>query len=123
MKHLVAFAAAAFLLASGAQAHPKIVSASPAANAVVAKPAKIELHFSETLMPKLSGAEIVMTGMPGMAGHPPMKIAGTAAAGPDGKTLIVTPAKPLVAGSYRIDWYVVSADTHRITGTHAFSVK
>lgn len=42
-------------LAGAAQAHPKLVSASPAPNAMVAKPANVTLRFSEKLMPKFSG--------------------------------------------------------------------
>ena len=30
---------------------------------------------------------------------------------------------PLPAGTYRADWVIVGADTHRITGAHSFSVK
>src|SRR3546814_7489158 len=55
-----------------------------------------------SLMPRLSGVDLAMTGMPGMANHAPMKIGGaTTAVGEDGKTLIVTLARPLTAGSYK----------------------
>ncbi len=74
-------------------------------------------------MPKLSGAEVMMTGMGGKA-HPPMAVGGvTSSVGADGSTLVLTPAKPLMAGTYRIDWHVVSSDTHRITGQQAFTVR
>ena len=59
-------------LASAAQAHPKLVVASPAPNATVAKPARVALQFSERLMPKFSGADLMMTGHGGTT-HPPMK--------------------------------------------------
>ena len=108
--------------AGTAHAHPKLVSATPAPNATVAKPARVELRFSERLMPNFSGADVVMTGMKGMA-HPPMKVPATAAVAPDGRTLVVTPQAPLTAGTYNVAWRVVSADTHRITGTHAFAVR
>lgn len=106
-----------------ALAHPKVVSATPAANAVVATPKNIQLHFNEKLVPKFSGAELVMTGMPGMKDHAPMKVAGKAAVAADGRTLIVTPGKPLATGQYSVNWHVVSADTHRVTGSHSFSIK
>lgn len=108
--------------ASAANAHPKLVSATPAPNATVAKPARVELRFSERLMSKFSGADLVMTGMKGMA-HPPMRVPATAAVAADGHTLVVTPKSPLGAGTYSVAWRVVSADTHRITGSHAFAVK
>ena len=116
--------AAALAMPFAASAHPKLVAASPAAGASVARPTTLKLTFSERLMPRLSSATLVMTGMPGMANHPDIKMPGVVAAiGTDGKSLILTSAKPLPAGTYRIDWVIVGADTHRITGTHAFAVK
>ena len=37
--------------------------------------------------------------------------------------LVLTLAKPLMAGSYQVAWHVVSTDTHRIQGNLAFTVK
>ena len=72
----------------------------------------------------MTGAELVMTGMPGMANHAPMKITGfTAAIGPDRKTLTLLLRRALTAGSYRVTWHAVAADTHRVQGTFAFTVK
>ena len=106
-----------------AVAHPKLVSATPAANATVARAATVKLTFSERVMPKLSNATLTMTGMPGMANHGDMKMTGvTSAVSGDGKSITLTSAKPLAAGSYRVDWVIVGSDTHRITGKHAFSV-
>ncbi|WP_028966210.1 copper homeostasis periplasmic binding protein CopC [Sphingomonas phyllosphaerae] len=113
-------AATALLLAPSALAHPKLLAATPAADAAVATPSRIDLRFSEKLMPKLSGVTLMMTGMAGMK-HAPMPVASTTTA--EGSMLTVVPAKPLTAGSYRVDWHVVSADTHRIAGSYAFSVR
>lgn len=109
-------------LAGAAQAHPKLVSASPAPNATVTKPARVALRFTEKLMPKFSGADLMMTGHGGTT-HAPMKVAGTASVGADGRTLVVTPKSPLGAGSYSLAWHVVSTDTHRVAGNYAFAVK
>ena len=107
-----------------AAAHPKLLSATPAANASAKAVSRIVLKFSERLTPRLSGATLTMTGMPGMANHPDMKMTGVSAAiGSDGSSIVLTTAKPLPAGSYRVDWHVVGADTHRITGTHSFTAK
>lgn len=123
MRRVTIPATLAFLIvASAAYAHPKLVSATPAPNATVAKLGKVQLQFSEKLMPKFSGADLIMTGMNGM-NHAPMKVASAAALGPDGRTLIVTPKSPLGAGRYSVAWHVVSADTHRITGNYVFAVK
>ncbi len=73
-------------------------------------------------MPKFSGAELAMTGMKG-AQQTPMKIGTVASVAPDGRTLVITPASALGVGSYRVNWHVISVDTHRVTGDYAFSVK
>jgi len=109
-------------VASVAQAHPKLLSASPAPNATVAKPARVTLQFSEKLMPKFSGGDLMMTGHAGKT-HAPMKITAVATVSADGRTLVVTPKAPLAAGSYSVAWHVVSTDTHRVTGNIAFAVK
>lgn len=113
-------AVASIALAGTANAHPKLVSATPAANATVAKPARIELHFSEKLMPAFSKAELIMAARPGMAA---MKMASGAALGPDGRTLIITPNASLPRGRYNVAWQVVSTDTHKVAGSYAFAVK
>lgn len=111
-------------LAAPAFAHPKLVTATPPANATVASTKTIRLGFSEPLTAKLSTATLVMTGMPGMNNHPDMKMAGvTSKVGSDGKSLVLTSAKPIPAGTYRVDWVVIGADTHRITGRHVFSIR
>lgn len=116
-------ATAGLFLSTPALAHPKLLSSNPAANASVAAPSRITLTFSEGLMPKLSGADVVMTGMPGMPNHR-MAVTGVAAStDPDGKTLVLTLARPLPKGSYQVAWHVVSTDTHRIQGNLAFTVK
>jgi len=113
-------AAALVMFAGTANAHPKLVSASPAANATVAKPARIELHFSEKLMPAFSKADLTMAAMPGMAA---MKMASAAALSSDGRTLVITPKSPLPSGRYSVAWNVVSTDTHKVAGTYVFAVK
>jgi copper resistance protein C len=109
-------------IASVAQAHPKLLSASPAPNATVAAPTRVTLQFSEKLMPKFSGADLMMTGHGGTT-HAPMKIAATASVGSDGRTLVVMPKARLGSGRYSVAWHVVSADTHRVNGNFAFAVK
>lgn len=120
---LIALAASAmFLSAAPAAAHPKLVSATPAANASVAKPTRIVLTFSETLVAPLSGIELTMTAMPGMADHPRMPIRGFTTK-IEGKTLTATLPRPLPAGTYELKWHVVAADQHRIENTYSFTVR
>ncbi|MDF3834159.1 copper homeostasis periplasmic binding protein CopC [Cupriavidus basilensis] len=116
-------AVAAVLASSPAFAHPKLESSSPADKAEVSSPQKIELKFSENLVTQFSGANLVMTGMPGMANHASMKVAAKVSGSDDPKTMVITPAQTLAPGSYRVDWRAVSSDTHPINGNIAFTVK
>lgn len=115
--------AALALSASPALAHPKLESGTPAANATVKPTKQIELRFNEKLVPAFSGATVVMTAMPGMADHGEMKVGAKASVGKDGKSMVIALAKPLPAGDYRVDWYAVAGDTHRIKGSHSFKVR
>jgi methionine-rich copper-binding protein CopC len=125
MKRLIlaGLVAAGLLAAAAAHAHPELVQTTPAANATTAAPARIELRFSERMVGAFSGADLLMVDMPGMKMDKPSKEPATAAIGADGMTLILTPAKPLSAGTYRVDYHVASTDTHRITGSFSFRVK
>ncbi|MBA5979615.1 copper homeostasis periplasmic binding protein CopC [Pseudomonas sp. MD195_PC81_125] len=114
--------ASGLLLSSLAQAHPKLLSSTPAEGADGAAPDKIELHFSENLLTRFSGAKLVMTEMPGMA-HSPMPMKARVSAGSDPKSMLVTPLAPLPAGTYQVEWRAVSSDTHPITGNVTFKVK
>lgn len=117
-------AAAAFALgASPVLAHPKLESGTPAADATVKPTRQIALRFNEKLVPAFSGATVVMTSMPGMADHGEMKVGAKASVGKDGKTMVIALAKPLPPGDYRVDWYAVAGDTHRIKGSHSFKVR
>ncbi len=116
-------AVCAALAVSSAFAHPKLVSSTPVDKSEGAAPARIELHFSEALVTQFSGANLVMTAMPGMADHGAMKVAAKVSGADDGKTMVVTPAQPLVPGSYRVDWRAVASDTHPVSGNVSFEVK
>jgi copper resistance protein C len=119
-----ALAAAALTLSpTAALAHARLVASAPAANATVAKVTAIRLQFSEKLIPATVRAELVMTAMPGMADHPPMKIAIGSAMGKDGKSMTLTPKRALAPGTYRLIWSAAGADTHRMGSDFAFTVK
>jgi methionine-rich copper-binding protein CopC len=111
-------------LPAAALAQPALLSSTPDANAMVAKPVRLSLAFSETLVAAQSGIDLVMTGMPGMADHPPMPIKGfTTSVDGDGKTLVAVLPRALPAGSYALNWHVVGADQRPATGQYAFSVQ
>src|SRR5258707_14601480 len=100
------------LLATSANAHPKLNSVSPAADvSSKVSPTEIKLNFSEGVIAKLSGVEIknesgkaIPTGVP--VTDPK-----------DQKQLVVPLPAPLTAGHYTITWHARSADTHRVNGT------
>ena len=105
------------LLAGSANAHPKLTSASPAAD-VSSKisPTEIRLNFSEGVIAKFSGLELkdevgkpIATGVP--ANDPK-----------DQKQLIVPLPAPLKAGHYTVNWHAVSEDTHRVKGEYSFGI-
>jgi methionine-rich copper-binding protein CopC len=114
---------AGLLAGNLALAHPKLVSSAPQAQAEGPAPKQIELRFSEALVPQFSGAKLLMTAMPGMGAHAPMAIESRVAGGDDPKTMVITPAQPLAAGTYRVEWRAVSSDTHPVTGNFSFQVK
>lgn len=109
-------------LPGAAQAHPKLLAASPADQATVAKPTRLSLSFSETLVGPLTGVDLVMTGMPGMANHAPMPIKGFQTK-VSGKDVTITLPRPLPAGTYLLKWHAVAADQHRIEGSYTFTVR
>lgn len=115
---------AALAFAGSAQAHTRLVSSSPAANATVAKPGRLVLTFNERVVANFTGATLVMTSMPGMASHQPMPITGfTSAMSANGKTLTLTMRRALSAGTYQLRWHAAGADTHRMEGTLSFTVR
>jgi len=119
----MALAASAMLAVSApALAHPQLVSATPAANATVSPPTQIVLTFSETLVAPLSGIELTMTAMPGMADHPRMPIRGFTTK-VEGRKLTAKLPRALPVGTYELKWHVVASDQHRIENTYNFVVR
>lgn len=114
---------ASLLIATPAIAHPRLVSSQPAINAAVSPTNRIALTFSERLLPSMSDMEVTMTGMPGMPSHT-MKMSGfKTSVEADGKSLVATFSRPLMAGTYQVQWHAVSTDTHRIQGRVDFTVR
>lgn len=117
-------ALAAFASPQLASAHAALVASTPVANATVARPTKIELRFNEAVIGSTVRAELVMTGMPGMANHAPMPMTGfTSRMGKDRKSMTLLLRRPLTAGTYRVSWSAAGADTHRMSGNFSFTVR
>jgi methionine-rich copper-binding protein CopC len=119
--------AASLVFAGAAFAHPRLIATTPTANSATASPSKVQLKFSEKLIGPMTAADVTVLGMrpmPGMPAHGAVKMAGfTKSLGPDGKTVTLVRARPLAAGTYRVDWHAVSVDTHRVAGSFKFTVK
>ncbi|WP_017667830.1 copper resistance protein CopC [Sandarakinorhabdus sp. AAP62] len=110
--------ALALLPARPALAHPKLVSATPAADATASPTAKLDLSFSEAMVPAMTS--VTVAHMMGKTAHP---IAGTLRFAPDNRSLALVLARPLPAGIYSVEWKSVGADTHKVSGKYQFSIR
>ena len=123
MNRWLSLSLVAALTPGAALAHARLTGSTPAANATVSKVTTIGLTFSEKLIASTVKAELVMTGMPGMKDHPPMKIPVTSAMGKDGKSMTLQLKRALVPGTYQVQWSAAGADTHRMGSEFSFTVK
>jgi methionine-rich copper-binding protein CopC len=112
----IAVTAALSLSATSAFAHAHLAASTPAADAAVASPASVTLHFTEPLEARFSGFDITDA-----RGH-----AVNAPSHPDAANtavLVATPAAPLAPGLYHVGWHIVAQDGHRMRGTFDFTVR
>jgi methionine-rich copper-binding protein CopC len=118
IRTVAALTAALGLLAAASQAdaHARLVSATPAANSTGTAPKQVALHFSETLVPRFSGFEL-------------MKADGgtvtvvTSVPATDRKTVVGVVSGALAPGTYMVMWHVAAADDgHRTKGDFSFTV-
>ena len=103
------------LAASSVWAHAHLKSQTPAADSTVSAPAQLRLEFSE-------GIEAAFTKVTISKDGAPVPVKSLATEGSDKKILIVTPAEPLTAGTYKVEWHAVSVDTHKSEGAYGFKV-
>ena len=126
LKPLLPSAAAVLALAlmpAAANAHTKLVGSTPAANSTVSKVTSINLQFNEKIVASTLKTEFVMTGMPGMANHAPMKVPFSSMIGKEGKSAMLMLKRPLTPGTYKVKWSAAGADTHRMGSEFSFTVK
>jgi methionine-rich copper-binding protein CopC len=103
------------LAASSVFAHAHLKSATPAADSTAVAPKELRLVFSE-------GVEATFTKVSLSKDGAAVAIKSIATESADKKTLIVTPAAPLAAGDYKVEWHAVSVDTHKSDGNYSFKV-
>lgn len=118
-------AAALFALtaATTADARLAISSARPAANSTASKVTSVTMQFNEAVTPASVKSELIMTAMPGMSNHPPMKMQATSALGRDGKSLTLTLRRALVPGTYKVSWTAATRAGQSTSGHYSFTVK
>jgi methionine-rich copper-binding protein CopC len=111
------FGAAMPLLAVGAAfAHAHLVRATPAVGSTVHEaPTEILLRFNEKLEPSFSGVVVR---------DPTGKQVDKADAQVDkaDRLQMRVSLPPLTPGVYKVEWHVMSADTHKINGDFSFTV-
>ncbi|HEX7932407.1 MAG TPA: copper homeostasis periplasmic binding protein CopC [Paraburkholderia sp.] len=111
-----AFGAAALLVSATAFAHAHLVSSEPAANAEVAAPAEVTLHFTEPLEPAFSKATLAdASGKPAAPGASQVDKRNA--------RIMHLPLPKLGAGHYAVHWTAVATDGHRTQGDFTFIVK
>jgi len=105
------------LAANAALAHAFLDHAVPSVGGTVSgSPSELRLTFTEKLVPAFSGVQIAT------AGGAPVAAAKATLDPADAATLHVRLSQPLKPGVYKVTWHVVSVDTHRTSGSYAFTV-
>jgi copper resistance protein C len=112
LANFVATLLVAGMWATSAFAHVTLERTSPpVGGSVSGSPGEVRLWFSEAVEPRFSGAEV--TGPSGRVG-------GRASV--SGNQLVIG-LPQLAPGSYRVNWHVISTDTHKIEGSFTFEVR
>lgn len=115
-KSLVLMVLGGMALANPAFAHAQLEKADPPAGSMPTAPvAHIDLYYTEELEPAFSKATLVdETGKPVEA--------SSVVDAKDAKHLALTPKTPLQDGTFKVEWRVVSVDTHKTQGSFDFMV-
>ncbi len=100
-----------------ASAHGRLESAEPAANASVdAAPSILRLTFNEDLEPSFSTIKVADANG-AVVGNTKAKV------DPSDKKVLTLVMPKLSAGTYSVQWAVMTGDSHKTKGTYKFSVK
>lgn len=115
--HLIIVTAVAALIAGQAQAHARLLSATPRAGSTVAAPQALRLRYSEAIT---AGASHVALAGPGGAAV----ATGAITLGARDKRLVIVPIiAKLTPGAYKVTWTMHTPDDHNTDGAFAFTVK
>jgi methionine-rich copper-binding protein CopC len=119
MKHAALLALALLgvgTISSQAAAHAFPTGASPPAGSTVPAPKAVDIGFTEAVEPSFSS--IVVQDAHGQR----VDTDNLHAASADGLRLEVG-VKPLLPGTYTVNWHVTSVDTHKTQGSFTFTVQ
>lgn len=117
IRFLLALGLLAALNVRQAEAHAQLIEASPPDGSVVpVSPGEIRLRFSEGVEPRFSGGSVTDASGSQVAGRP--------SADPNNAAqMIFHLNRRLPPGAYRVNWHVISVDSHRIEGSFTFEVR
>jgi len=116
MRPLAIAFVAALVPAGPASAHAFLDHAEPPVGSSMREaPRQLSLWFTENLEPAFSG--VTVTDAQGRAVN-----AGKAQVDRHDRKLMHVPLKTLGPGSYRVNWHVLSVDTHRTQGNYSLTV-
>ena len=109
--------AAAIVVPVAALAHAQLDHASPLVGSTVkTAPRQVTLSFTEAVEPKFSSIEVRDARGTAMQSGAAQGVAGNTAQ-------LRVGLRPLAAGTYRVQWKVLSVDTHRTQGSFSFTVE
>lgn len=99
------------------EAHAQLIGASPSVGSTVSSsPAEVRLRFSEGVEPRFSGASV--TDASGA------QVGGRSSVDPGNPgQIVIRLSRRLPPGTYRVNWHVISVDTHQTQGAFTFEVR
>jgi methionine-rich copper-binding protein CopC len=108
----------ASLAAGGAQAHARLVEASPPQGAILAQaPGRLWLRFNEVV--RVAGSGVQLTGPDGRA-----RLLDPLTQDPKDARAVLAPLPAgLAPGRYLVRWRALSPDAHRTQGEFAFTIR
>jgi methionine-rich copper-binding protein CopC len=97
-------------------AHAFLEHATPAVGSEVASaPKELDLSYTEPV--EVLFCHVAVTDAHGAS------VADGKPVGRNSNQTLVVPLKPLTPGTYRVEWHVVSVDTHKTEGHFMFTIK
>ena len=100
-----------------AQAHAFLRHAAPAVGSTLpVAPPELTLDYTEAVEPRFSSVDV----LDAQGQHVD---AGDLHTAPDNPKRLIIGLKKLPPGSYKVQWHILSVDTHRTEGTFSFSVQ